>query len=166
MAIDISGLKSDTAGLLTTANDTAATYDLSANMSRRVQYVNTYNPEKLMPEAHILPAVFVWTAAKRVNLETINRTLATGKRKAEVMFNVAGVVWVPYTSTPTTDPADDDCEKLMENIEEVLRNNDTLGGKARWHLTSDVTYHTAMAPNSEDAHLRVGLMSLKATVYY
>lgn len=166
MAVNITGLKTDIKSLLDTANDTAASYDLSTGLSRRVQQVNAYNPEKIMPEANILPAVFIWAAAKRVNLETINLSLASGKRKAEVMFSVAGAVWVPYTTTVTQDPADDDCEKLMENIEEVLRASDTLGGRAKWHLTSDVTYHTALAPNGEDAHLRVGLMALKATVFY
>lgn len=167
MAINIGGLKTSIKTLLDTANNTAASYDLSGSMSRRVQYVNTYNPEKIMPEAHILPAVFIWAAAKKVNLETINLSLASGKRKAELLFSIAGIVWVPYSSSNTGDPADDDCEILMENIEEVLRNSDTLGGNvAKWHLTSDVTYHTALAPNSESAHLRVGLMSLRATVYY
>jgi len=166
MAINIGGLKSGIKTLLDAANDTAATYDLSEGMSRRVQYVNTYNPEKIMPEAHILPAIFIWAAAKKVNLETINLSLASGKRKAEVLFSIAGIVWVPYSSDNTGDPADDDCEILMENIEEVLRNSDTLGGTVKWHLTSDVTYHTGLAPNSESAHLRVGLMALKATVYY
>lgn len=167
MAINIVGLKTSIKSLLDTANDTVAAYDLSAGLSRRVQYVNTYNPEKIMPEAHILPAVFIWAAAKKVNLETINLSLASGKRKAELLFSIAGIVWVPYTTDNTKDPADDDCEILMENIEEVLRNSDTLGGSvAKWHLTSDVTYHTALAPNGEQAHLRVGLMSLKAVVYY
>jgi hypothetical protein len=166
MAIDITGLKTDIKSLLDSANVTAATYDLSEGMSRRVQQVNCYNPEKIMPEANIMPAIFVWTAAKKVNLETMNRTLATGKRKAEILYSVAGVVWVPYGTDVTQDPADDDCEKLMENIEEVLRNSDTLGGTAKWHISSDITYHTALPPNSEEAHLRVGLMALKVTVFY
>jgi hypothetical protein len=167
VAIDISTLKGTVKSLMDTANDTVASYDLSTGMSRRVQYVNTYNPEKIMPEAHILPAVFIWAAAKKVSLETINMSLASGKRKAELLFNVAGVVWVPYSSTTTLDPADDDCEKLMENIEQVLRNSDTLGGTiAKWHLSPDVTYHTALAPTGEQAHLRVGLMGLRAIIYY
>lgn len=164
MAIDLSGLKSDIRGLLDTANDTAATYDLSTGLSRRVKSVNAYNPEKLRPEGNEFPAVFIWTAAKRVNLETINVSLAGGKRKAEVLFNLAGIVWVPYTTTITQDPADNDCEKLMENIEEILRASDTLGGKAKWHLTSDTTYHSASY--GEDAHMRIGIMSLRATVHY
>lgn len=166
MAVDISGLKTDIRTILTTANDTAASYDLSAGLARRVQSVNKYNPEKIMPTVNDMPSVFIWTAAKRVNLETINQSLASGKRKAEILFSIAGIVWVPYSATVTEDPADTDCEKLMENIEEVLRANDTLGGKAKWHLTSDVTYHSTASPNDEDAHLRIGLMALRATVYY
>lgn len=164
MAVDITGLKGDIRTLLNTANDTAASYDLSGGLSKRVVNVNAYNPEKLEPTANELPSVYIWTAAKRVTLESINISLSAGKRKAEVLFSVAGVVWVPYTSTVTKDPADDDCERLMENIEEILRSSDTLGGKAKWHLTSDVTYHSA--PFSEEAHLRIGLMALRATVYY
>ncbi len=166
MAVDITGLKADIKTLLDTANDTAASYDLSTGLSRRVQKVNTYNPEKILPEANILPAICVWTAAKTIKHDTINQTLARGKRKCEILYSIAGIVWVPYTTTTTDDPADNDCEKLMENIEEVLRSSDTLGGKAKWHLTSDVTYHTALAPNGEEAHLRVGLLALKATVFY
>ncbi len=166
MAIDLSGLKTDIRTILNTANDTMASYDLSTGLARRIQSVNKYNPEKIQPTANNLPAVFIWTAAKRVNLETINQTLALAKRKAEILFSIAGIVWIPYTSTVTEDPADTDCEKLMENIEEVLRANDTLGGKAKWHLTSDVTYHSTSTPNDEEAHLRIGLMALRATVYY
>lgn len=164
MAIDLSQLKSDIRGLLNTANSTGASYDLSSGLSKRIVSVNSYNPEKLKPEGNLFPSVFVWTAAKRVNLETIYLTLAAGKRKAEVLFNVAGIVWVPYTTTLTGDPADNDCERLMENIEEILRANDTLGGLAKWHLTSDVTYHSA--PYGEEMHMRVGLLSLRVTVHY
>lgn len=164
MALDLSGLKSDIRTLLSTANDTAAAYDLSTGLSQRVVSVNAFNPEKLRPSSSHLPGVFIWTTAKKATQVTINQTLAAGKRKADVMFMVAGVVWEPYTTTITEDPADDECEILMENIEEVLRSSDTLGGKAKWHMEGDVTYHTAAY--DEEAHLRVGLMSLVATVYY
>lgn len=164
MAVDIPGLKTDIKSILDTANDTTATYDLSEGLSRRVATVNTFNPERLHPNSIHLPGVFIWTQAKKVQLETINMSLASGKRRAEILFSLAGIVWVPYTTDVTEDPADDDCEKLMENIEEVLRASDTLGGKAKWHITSDITYHNS--PYDESSHMRVGLMALRATVFY
>jgi len=164
MSVDISGLKTDIASILNTANTTTASYDLSTGLARRVQSVNKYNPEKVRPTGNDLPSIYIWTTAKKIKLETINVSLAGGKRRAQVLFAIAGVVWIPYSSTVTEDPADTDCEKLMENVEQVLRANDTLGGKAKWHMSSEVTYHTA--PYDEEAHLRVGVMALESTVFY
>jgi len=164
MAVDISGIKTAIKSVLDTANTATAAYDLSEGMSRRVQNVCKFNIEKIFPQGNELPAVFVWTLAKKPQQVTINQTQAQGKRKGEVSFTVAGVVWVPYSTDYTEDPADDDCEKLMENIEEVLRNTDTISGTVKWHIPDGVTYHSS--PSDEEAHLRIGLMSLQATVYY
>lgn len=166
MAVDISAIKTAFKSILDTANDTAASYDLSTGMSRRVKSVNTFNPERIFPEGNNMPSLFIWLMAKKVEQATINRTMATGKRKAELLFGIAGIVYVPYTTTNTTDPADTDCEKLMENTEEVLRNNDTASNTVRWHIPADITYHNTNSPNDEEAHLRIGLMQLKTTVYY
>lgn len=164
MSVDISGIKTDIKSILDVANTTTAATDLSSGLVRRVQSVNKYNPEKVKPTGNDLPSLFLWAQAKRVSLETINVSLSGGKRRARLLFSVAGVVWVPYSATVTEDPADTDCEKLMENVEEILRANDTLGGKVKWHQVSDVTYHTAQY--DEEAHLRVGIMALETTIYY
>ena len=165
MAVDIAQIKTNIKSVLDTANSTLASYDLSTGLSRRVRSVNKYNPEKLYPfTANNLPSVFVWTESKTVTPETIAGTMSRGKRSAKVSFNIAGVFWNPYTSTITEDPADTDCEKLMENIEEVLRASDDLSSTVKWNFPTDVTYHSA--PNDEQSHLRIGILSLEARVFY
>lgn len=166
MSVDIPGIKSAVATLFETANTTTATRDLSSGLARRVQTINTFNPDRVRPTGNMFPGVFIWTQGKKSNLETINLSLASGKRKCEILFQIAGVVWIPYTSDYTEDPADTDCEKLMENIEEILRNSDTLTQTVKWHMAPEISYHSNNLSGEEEAHLRIGLMGLRAVVYY
>ena len=150
-----------------TQNNTTTGYeviDLSANLSTRVQKVAKVNPEKLMMRGNELPAVTVFTSRKSAEPQTISKNMANGKRKATVTLTVAGLVWVPYTTNNLEDPADDDIENLMENVERILRSYDSLSGNANWHFPTGVTYHSASF--DEQTHLRVALMDLEVTTFY
>lgn len=139
--------------------------DLSANMSNRVVDVYKLNPEVIPLLGNAIPAVTIYTDRKNIEATGIVKNQANGKRLATVGFQIAGMVWSPnFKDDPTIDPADQDLEYLMENIERVLRGYDSLGNNVSWQFPNSVEYHSAAF--DEDAHLRIGLMDLTAKVYY
>lgn len=143
----------------------APTQNLSDGLSRPVRTVLKINPDRLgAPHDNALPAVTVFTDSKDVEQVTIATNQLTGKRRAQVNLKVMGMVWEPHTSNLKTDPADEECEKLMENIERIIRAYDTLGGNVQWHIPTGVTYHSFT--NSEETHFRAGILDLQATLYY
>lgn len=143
----------------------APSLDLSEGLSRRVKTVLKINPDRFgAPDDNAIPAVTVFTDNKEVEQVTIAQTQLQGKRRAIVNLKVMGMVWEPHTSNLKTDPADEECEKLMENIERIIRAYDTLGGNVQWHIPTNVTYHSFT--NSEETHFRAGVLDLLATIYY
>ena len=143
----------------------APAMNLSTGLAQDVRAVLKINPEKLgVPDSNILPAVTVFIDSKDTEPATIAVNGLNGKRKGEIDIKVAGIVWEPFTTNMLTDPADDQCELLMENVERVLRSYDTLGGNVRWQFPTGITYHNV--PYDEQAHLRIGIMNIKATLYY
>lgn len=163
--VDIKGIKTAIKVLLDTANTTTASINLSDNLADKVVKVGTFSLEKLFLNANEIPGIAVYTDNKQPNQETIARSMASGKRGAELNLFVAGAVYVPYTADDTEDPADNDCEYLMENIEEIIRDSDTLSDTVQWAMPTGITYHT-MANREEQSHYRIGLMSLKCRVFY
>lgn len=145
----------------------APTQDLSENLSRRVQSVMKINPE-LIPfyNDNVIPAVTVFTDSKSPIEQTgIMKSGLSGKRKAELNFNIVGMVYAPnWIGDKTNDVADDEIEYLMENVERVLRAYDELNGNVSWQFPTAVTYHSANF--DEESHFRVGVMDLKVTLHY
>jgi len=60
--------------------------------------------------------------------------------------------------------ADNDIAQLMENIEEVLRRNDTLNGTVLSQMSTDVTYHDYA--RSEEEHYKVGIIDVTVRQLY
>jgi len=147
-------------------NNTTSGYeviDLSSNLTRRVQNIFKYNPAKIKPDGHQLPALYVYCEKKDILQKTIAKDQVNGKREADVRFGIMGLMWNQSINT-TEDPADKDLTYLMENTERVLRSYANLGGYANWQFPTSVEYHTVRL--DEQSHLRVGYMSLQCKVYY
>ena len=164
MSVDLNNLKEEIQTILEDANTTTATVFLSEDLETRVQRVMKVNPHRIPVQASWYPFVSIFIDSKRINQQDIAATQLTAKRRAEIDVKIVGAVWNSTISDEEVDPADDDCESLMENIEEIIRRSSTLNGAALWTGVTDVTYHNG--PVSEDAHVRAGFMNLKVSVLY
>lgn len=164
MSIDLNNLKEQVQTILQDANTTTASRDLSSGLTTRVQKVLKINPGRIPVQSSWYPFVTIFVDSKTVSLLDMAATKLTAKRRAEVDLKIIGAVWNSISTDNEVDPADDDCEDLMENIEEILRRNDTLNSTVTWHATTDVKYHNANL--DEEVHLRVGILNLRASVFY
>jgi hypothetical protein len=164
MALDIGAIKTAFKTAFDAANTTTASYDLSTGLTDRVKSVFTVMPNTENMNAGVLPAITIWTESKTVDMRNICKNQLTAKRQATAIFNVAGVLWNSNFSNAETDLADNDIEKLMENIEEILRRNDTLGNTVLWQHPTNVTYHNLS--RSEEEHYRVGIATVECVIFY
>jgi len=164
MALDLNNIKTQIKSILDTANTTTATQDLSANMSRRVQRVFKTNVEKIPVQGSLYPAVTIYYSDKSIESATIARTQTAAKRKAVISVRIAGMVYNPLFANIDEDPADEDLELLMENMEEVLRANPDVNSTTTWSMPRTVEYHSGLV--DEETHMRVGLMDFEMTVWY
>lgn len=164
--INLNTLKENIQTVLEAANTTTASVFLSNGMARRVQKVAKLNPGFVPSQATWYPLVTVFIDSKTTEEITIARTQLTGKRRANVDVHIAGMVWNSNVlkGTEDTDPADNDCELLMENIEEILRADPTMTNVCTWSHPIGVTFHTL--PYAEQTHLRAGLLKYRAVYFY
>ena len=163
MALDLNNLKTQLQSIFEAANTTTATHDLSDDMAKRVQRVFKVNPEIIPIEADYYPYVSVRVESKRIEAADFAATQLAAKRQSVVMVKVYGGVWSTKIDDVEVDEADEECETLMENIEQVLRGNPTLNAVATWQFPSAVRYFSGIG---EGVHLRVGVMDLEVTVLY
>lgn len=164
---DLNGIKSSILSILTTANTTTASpIDLSAGLSnsKRVVKVLKVNPERIAPQASFFPLVTCYVESKAMRRDDIAKDQLNVKRRATVEIKVVGSVWNNNFNSLTEDPADEDINYLMENIELILRSDHTLQGKVTWQKSVDCKYYTTML--DEQTHLRSGVLSLEAEVFY
>ena len=162
--IDLNDLKEKIQTIFETANTTTASQDLSSGLESRVKRVLKVNPSLIPIQASWYPFVTVYTSHKDINSEGFGKDQLSVKRRAVLDLKVIGAVWNSTITNNEEDPADDDCESIMENIEQILRANPTLGGVATWSKPLSVSYHNASL--DEETHIRAGIMSLEATVFY
>lgn len=164
----IANIKENIRSVLTLNNTTtgAPVVDLSQNLDTRVTGTYKLNPQQIPLLGNAIPGVCVFTDSKTpITIEGIVKNQTMAKRKATVNLKVAGMVWEPnFTQTKTHDPVDDQIEYLMENVEQILRGYDTLGGNVSWHFPSGITYHSATF--DEESHFRVGVMDIEAKLFY
>lgn len=164
MSLDIGSIKTAFKTALDSFNTTTAAYDLSTGLSKRVKNIFTVKPNTENMNASVLPAITIWTERKNVDMAGICKDQLNAKRKATITFNIAGVMWNSNFTNAATDNADNDIEKLMENIEEVLRRNDKLGNTVLWQHPTDITYHDLA--RSEVEHYRIGIANITCVVIY
>lgn len=162
--VDFGNIKDQIKSVLDTANTTTASpIDLSSGLTKRVQKVLKVHPGKIGIQASFYPCVTMFVDQKTLQADTIARNQATAKRMAECDLKIVGMVWNPIMSSNLEDPADEDVEKLMENVEEVLRSSDNLNGAVMWQIPTAVTYHSSF---DEQTHMRAGVLNLKVKVNY
>lgn len=164
---DLNGIKSQIASILSNANTTTASpIDLSSNLSnsKRVQQVLKVNPERINIQSSSFPLVTCYVDSKTIRRDDIATNQLSTKRRATVQINVVGTVWNDNYSAHSEDPADEDINYLMENIELILRSDHTLGNKVNWQKPTEISYYTTTL--QEANHLRSGVLKLDCEIYY
>jgi len=163
--IPLGTIKTEIKSLLDTANTTTASpLDLSNGMTDRVIEVGTINLTRIPLQPSFYPAVTIYYDNKVPEEATIARDQLTAKRKAKLQMQIAGIVFLSTVTDDLVDDADNEIERLMENIEEVLRQDPGLGGNTKWTGVDRVEYHNVNV--SEDSMMRIGIMDFFAIVFY
>ncbi len=163
----LNDIKENIRSMLAAANTTTGTpIDLSNNLSnsKRVQTVLKIHPEMIMPQASFFPLVTCYISEKDIVRMDIAKTQLAAKRRAKVKVSLVGSVWNSNYSTITEDPADEDINQLMENIELIMRGDPTLGRTVNWQLAQSCRYFTSVL--DEQTHLRSGILDLECEVFY
>lgn len=162
---DLNGIKTQISTILSSANTTTASpIDLSSGMTKRVSRVLKINPQLIPPQISFYPFVTCYVTSKSMEQADLALNQINSKKKAKIELEIAGGVLNENFSTDTEDPADEDINYLMENIELTLRSNPTLNSKVLWQISKDVKYYTANL--DEQTHLRAGILTLEGTVFY
>ena len=125
-ALDLNGILENVQTIFELANTTTATTDLSDGMVNRVQKILKTNPEKVPAQASFYPYVTCFVESKIITPETIAGSQTAAKRSTELDIKIVGCVWNNNISVTDEDPADKDCNYLMENAEQIIRENQTL----------------------------------------
>lgn len=97
-------------------------------------------------------------------LDDIAKDQLSAKRKADISIDVVGAVFNQNVLDVTKDPADEDINYLMENIELVLRSDPTLSGAVLYQRPTACQYYSTII--GSNVHLRVGILKLEATLFY
>lgn len=165
--VDLNGIKTSIMNALIAANTTTASpIDLSSGLSnsKRVQQILKVNPEMIRPQASFFPLVTCYIEDKSIKSNDVASTQLNAKRRATVGINIVGSIWNNNFTSITEDPADEDINYLMENIELIMRSNYNLDGTVTWQLASECKYYiTAL---DEQTHLRSGILKLDCEIYY
>lgn len=164
MSVDLNNVKEQIQSIFQAANTTTASRDLSNGLETRVQRVLKINPSRIPVQATWYPFVTCYIDAKDIELVDFAVNQSSARRKAQIDIKIVGAVWNSSIVDEEVDPADEDCEDLMENIEEILRANSTLGGVVTWAKPTGVTYHNVGL--DEGTHIRAGILNLEANIFY
>lgn len=164
---DLNGIKDALRTLLSSANTTTSLpIDLSANLSnnKRVRKVLSVHPEMIRPQASFFPLVTCYIEDKEVVSNDIASTQLLSKRRARITVSVVGSVWNNNTTSVEKDPADEDINYLMENIELICRSNYNLSGVVNWQVATGCKYYNTLL--DEQTHLRSGILKFNCEVFY
>ncbi len=165
--VDLNGIKESIQNILQNANTTTATpIYLSSGLanSAKVQNVLKVNPEMINPQASMFPLVTCYVTGKEISRMDIASSQLNAKRIGVVKVNVVGSLWNSNFSVIDEDPADEDINHLMENIELILRSDFNLTNKVQWQVAKEVQYYTSVL--DEQTHLRSGILNLECKVFY
>jgi hypothetical protein len=166
--VDLAAIKTSIQSILESANTTTGSpIDLSDGLTSRVNKILQINVDRLPIQPSFFPCITMFYEGKSIELQDIAGSLLAGRRKAQIDISIVGIVWIDNMNASSfqyKDLADNECEKLMENIEQVLRSDPSLGGNALWSKSTDVSYENVAI--SEDSHMRAGIINHKITVMY
>lgn len=165
--IDLNGIKEAIQNTLLAANTaTASVIDLSSGLSnsKRVQQILKIHPEMIRPQASFFPLVTCYIPQKVMKVGDIARDQLARKHRATVTIDVVGSVWNNNIVTVDEDPADEDINYLMENIELALRNDPTFNSKVNWQKAVECKYYITTL--DEQTHLRSGILTYECEVFY
>lgn len=163
----LNDIKEKIQNLFLAANTTTATpIDLSANLasSIRVREILKLHPEMIIPQASMFPLVTCYIQNKNMRRDDIAGSQLNTKRRSTITVDVVGSVWNSNFSQVDEDPADEDINYLMENIELILRSNPSLDGLVSWQKPVSCRYYTTIL--DEQTHLRSGILQLECEVFY
>jgi hypothetical protein len=164
---DLNGIKSAIQSILTAANTTTASpIDLSKDLadSVRVREILKIHPEMIVPQASFFPLVTSYIADKTNKRDDIASSQLNAKRRATITVDIVGSVWNNNFKADDEDPADEDINHLMENIELILRSNHTLNNTVNWTKPQGCRYYTTIL--DEQTHLRSGILRLDCEIFY
>ena len=151
--------------VLDTANTTTASDYLSNGMSSKVAYVGKIAPEKIIMNQDQYPFVTSYIDNYEIESETTARNQATGIRMSTFDVMVVGGVWNPNFSSKFEDPSDLDIYLLMQNVEQVFRNNTDLLGAVDYQKPNSVKFKS-FVDEENDNHVRFGTMTLSVRKRY
>ena len=162
--VDLNAIKEKVQTILEDANTTTASTDLSGGLAnKRVLKVYKVHPKLRNLQADLYNACTVWITNKDMSQITIAGTQSRGQRKSVITINIAGMIFNPNITAADIDPADEDINNLMENIEQIIRDDQTLGGLVKFSQPSETKYYNDQL---EEVNLRTGIMKLNATIFH
>lgn len=162
--VDLNNILESIRSTLAASNTTTATYDLSASLTTRVQKVLKVNPIQIPLQPSFYPFVTCHVVSKDVVGQDIAASQINAKRRAVVEVDVVGAVWNPNFVDDTEDPAAEDINYLMENVEQILRTIPNVSGYVTWQAPNGIAFDGAQI--DEQTHLRAGVLTMKGTVFY
>ena len=166
--INFDTIKTNLKSLLDDANTTTGTpIDLSQGMSTRVSRVLKVHPGRIAIQPSHFPYVTSFISDKSIEQVTFGTrgTQASSLRQAIVTIQVVGCCYEPFFTDINEDQGSENVEKLMENIEEIIRSTPNLNyTSTAWCTPQRVQYDDV--PYDEEAHLRAGILTLDFKVHY
>lgn len=166
--ISIDTIKTNIKSILDAANTTTGSpIDLSAGLNTRVARVLKIHPGMIPIQPSHFPYVTMYVSKIDIEQVTMGQrgSQASALRKGLVTLDIVGCCYEPFFTDINEDQGEENVERLMQNIEEVLRSNHTL------NLTSTawvrpVSHEFADTRYSEEAHLRAGIFTIEFKVHY
>lgn len=163
--VDLVNIKEQIRYILYYANTTTGDpINLSNNMVKTVNSVVKYHPAQLPMQASLFPAVCIWVDEKTLDAQDISRNQRNVRRHTKLNISIAGIVYNDNMTDSLENPADEDVEYLMENIELILRAHETLGNSVSWQFPTKTEFHATTL--GKTAQLKAGIITLECTVVY
>lgn len=147
-------------------NDTTAAYDLSTNLTTRVQRISQRNPAMISGQPSKFPSICIRLNRDDKNFSEISANGIQGKKVSELGFSIIGILYYNSfsdTNTDNDDYSDMEVHYLAENVEEVLRRNARLSNKVLYSYPTSVNFYDDL---DEEAYFRTFVMDYKAKLFY
>jgi len=136
MALDLIALRSSLRNLINKNNTTTSTYDISASLKERVQYVIAgYSKAPITEDRY--PVIFVELKSDTEAFDTLGMT---AHRRAEITFDIVGCVNYGLGLVDGRDKSDIEMIQLGQNLKNLLRAYPTLSNTAQQALVTNTEY--------------------------